>query len=187
MYPIYPSLALNAAISLHILLFALGSTNPKSLLSKVPPSVKLALAGAFFIVAVNMGLWRIAGMTTAYDAPLKVYSSLHNPGMASAGETVCLGKEWYRLPSSYFLPNNMRAKFVKSAFTGLLPGEFRAEDTALGVLAGASVIPPGMNDENLEDLGKYVSATIDTLRMYALSPDLDRHCKLLLPGGFSST
>lgn len=35
---------------------------------------------------------------------------------------VCLGKEWYRFGSSFFIPNaEQKVSFVKSGFDGLLP------------------------------------------------------------------
>jgi alpha-1,2-mannosyltransferase len=42
---------------------------------------------------------------------------------------VCTGAEWYRFPSSFFLPGpRYRLQFIKSGFTGLLPRQF---DSAL--------------------------------------------------------
>lgn len=37
---------------------------------------------------------------------------------------VCVGKEWYRFPSHYFLPEGAKLGLLKSHFDGLLPGEF---------------------------------------------------------------
>lgn len=48
----------------------------------------------------------------------------------------------------------MHAKFIKSEFSGLLPGEF--SEAKLGFWTGAWLSPPGMNDQNIEDMGKYV-------------------------------
>ncbi|KAK8183406.1 Alg9-like mannosyltransferase family-domain-containing protein [Phyllosticta capitalensis] len=152
MYPAYPFLAVNSAIALHVVLAHLGSTDPKALISKIPAKIRLGLAGVVVIGAINVGIWRALGMVTAYSAPLKVYDPLWQH--ATAGDTVCLGKEWYRFPSSFFLPKGVRAKFVKSAFNGLLPGEF-SEASGFGFFPGAWLIPPGMNDENREDPGKY--------------------------------
>jgi len=157
MYPAYPALALNAAFSLHTLLSYIGSTNPKDLISKVPGQVKFAFVMVFAIAAIDVGLLRSLGLATAYSAPLSVYAPLREPGVARPGDTVCLAKEWYRFPSSYHLPSGMRAKFVKSAFTGLLPGEFSEARVGFGFFPGAWLVPPGMNDENMEDPGKYAS------------------------------
>ncbi|KAL9083385.1 MAG: hypothetical protein Q9165_008535 [Trypethelium subeluteriae] len=155
MYPAYPSIALNAAFSLHVLLSLFGSTNSSGIFGRIPPQLKLAVVSTAVFSAVGVGLWRATGIATAYSAPLQVYTPLHTPGIASRGETVCLGKEWYRFPSSYHLPNGIRAKFVKSEFKGLLPGEFREANINFGVYPGTWLVPPGMNDENREDPGKY--------------------------------
>lgn len=157
MYPAYPFLGLNAAIALHIILSVVGSSNPSELIGKIPAKVKFVFASGFVILAIDAGLLRTVGMITAYRAPLTVYRALQAPGIARPGDTVCFGKEWYRFPSSYFLPKGMRAKFVKSAFDGLLPGEFNEAQIGFGFFAGTWLIPPGMNDQNIEDPGKYVS------------------------------
>ncbi|KZF25207.1 glycosyltransferase family 22 protein [Xylona heveae TC161] len=155
MYPSYPCLAVNAAISLHILLSAMGSSNPRAIFSRIPPKLKLALATALVLVAIDAGALRAVGIVTAYSAPLKIYGPLHGLIPTRPGDTVCLGKEWYRFPSSYFLPQGVRAKFIKSEFAGLLPGEFSEASHGFGVFAGTYLVPPGMNDENKEDFGKY--------------------------------
>jgi len=98
---------------------------------------------------------------TAYSAPLNIYKPLFDPkyvrieGMPE--DMVCLGKEWYRFPSSFLLPEGVRAKFIKSEFSGLLPGEFSEAGMGSDPFPGTWLVPMGMNDENLEDPGKYVS------------------------------
>ena len=157
MFPAYPFLALNAAIALHAILAFIGTSDPGRLVGQVPPKVKLALVGIPVILAIDIGFLRTLGMITAYRAPLQIYSALQQPGVARPGDTVCLGREWYRFPSSYHLPNGTRAKFVKSAFDGLLPGEFHESNVGFGFFSGTWLIPPGMNDRNIADPGKYVS------------------------------
>jgi alpha-1,2-mannosyltransferase len=159
MYPVYPFLALNAAIAFHMILTFIGSSNPKNLMGKIPGQLKFAAVLITVILSFDIGLLRIIGTVTAYRAPLQVYRALEAPGMARPGETVCLGKEWYRFPSSHFLPNGARAKFIKSEFSGLLPGEFNEAKTGFGVFAGTWLLPAGMNDQNEEDPGKYVGAS----------------------------
>lgn len=155
MYPVYPALALNAAISLHILLANFGSTDPQHLVSKIPAPIKLAVVAVPMLLSFNVGMLRTVGTLTAYSAPLNVYQPLHNPGVAQPSDTVCLGKEWYRFPSSFSLPHGVHAKFIKSEFSGLLPGEFSEARTGFGLFPGTWLVPSGMNDENLEDVGKY--------------------------------
>lgn len=156
MYPAYPSLALNAAISLHILLANFGSTDPRHLVSRIPAQLKLAIVAIPLLLSFDVGVLRTIGTLTAYSAPLSIYKPLHDPAMARAGNNVCLGKEWYRFPSSFNLPQGVRAKFIKSEFSGLLPGEFSEANIGFGLFPGTWIVPSGMNDENLEDLSKYV-------------------------------
>ncbi|KAG0272471.1 mannosyltransferase [Linnemannia exigua] len=47
---------------------------------------------------------------------------------------VCVGKEWYRFPSHYFLPEGAKLGLIKSHFDGLLPGEFLESTNASGEL-----------------------------------------------------
>ncbi|KMU82669.1 DIBD1 [Coccidioides immitis H538.4] len=160
MYPAYPFLALNAAIGLHILLAYLGSNNRQELVGRIPVKLKFAVIISAALFALNLGLLRIVGTTTAYNAPLKVFGDLEQPNITSTGDFVCVGKEWYRFPSSFFLPDNLRAKFVRSEFKGLLPGEF-VESKKSGPFAGTWMVPSGMNDMNQEDVSKYVSEFSD--------------------------
>ncbi|KFX96994.1 hypothetical protein V490_03041 [Pseudogymnoascus sp. VKM F-3557] len=158
MYPAYPALALNAAISLHILLAALGQSSPRTLIGRVPAGLKLLLVVGTLGTSMALGFSRIYGSYDAFSAPLRVYEPLQSPGLVGAeGASLCLGKDWYRFPTSYFLPEGMRATFVKSEFRGLLPGEFATVDERgeKGWWPGTWRVPEGMNDENLEDVGKY--------------------------------
>lgn len=162
MYPAYPALALNAAMALHIILAAFGGSDPKTLVGKIPARLKFIIVSIVMIGSIDLSVARIYGIYSAYSAPLKIYEPLETVG--NRGDLVCFGKEWYRFPSSYHLPNNMRAKFVKSEFDGLLPGEF--SEAKNGFWAGAWMTPPGMNDENIEDMGKYVSHSLKRLHLF---------------------
>lgn len=155
MYPAYPALAFNAAISLHIILANLGSTDPRDLVSKIPVQLRLLAILTFVMTASAFAAFRTIGTMTAYGAPLSVYQPLHHGSLAKAGDTVCLGKEWYRFPSHYHLPQDVQGKFIKSEFKGLLPGEFSQAVHGFGLFPGTWLVPPGMNDENREDIGKY--------------------------------
>ena len=128
-------------------------------MGRVPTKLKLFVVMSIMLFAINSGMLRIVNMITAYNAPLKVFEPLGRPEVAHGGESVCFGKEWYRFPSSFFLPNGMRAKFIRSEFRGLLPGEFPDATSYKDLVAGTSQLPTGMNDRNLEDPGKYVSHT----------------------------
>ncbi|CAJ0951574.1 unnamed protein product, partial [Mesorhabditis belari] len=76
---------------------------------------------------------------------------------------ICVGKEWHRFPSSFFLPEaiydvkNCSAKtelsFLKSEFRGLLPKAWISLDNLQEM---TSTIPTRMNDENKEENDRYV-------------------------------
>ncbi|TQN67047.1 Alpha-1,2-mannosyltransferase alg9, partial [Colletotrichum shisoi] len=161
MYPAYPFLALNAAMSLHILLTAFGNSDPKTLVGKIPAKLKLSLVTLVLLLSFDISLSRVYGIWSAYSAPLTLYKPLGagvsgQQGLGVRGDTVCFGKEWYRFPSSYFLPRDMHAKFVRSEFRGLLPGEFSEARTGFGFWSGTWLPTNGLNDRNEEDMGKYV-------------------------------
>ena len=42
--------------------------------------------------------------------------------------TLCYGKEWHRFPGHYHVPDGVRVEFVKSEFSGLLPGHFGEDE-----------------------------------------------------------
>ncbi|KAK4444879.1 Alg9-like mannosyltransferase family-domain-containing protein [Podospora aff. communis PSN243] len=154
MYPAYPFLALNAALAIHTLLTFFGNADPRTLVGKIPAKLKLLVVSLALLLSVNVGLARIWGIYTGYSAPLSIYQPLTSLG--GHGDTVCFGKEWYRFPSSYFLPRDMHAKFIRSEFRGLLPGEFSEARTGFGFWSGTWLPTMGLNDRNEEDMGKYV-------------------------------
>ncbi|RNF09078.1 putative dolichyl-P-Man:GDP-Man5GlcNAc2-PP-dolichyl alpha-1,2-mannosyltransferase [Trypanosoma rangeli] len=69
--------------------------------------------------------------------------------------TVCVGREWYRFPSSFFLdPQRARVAFLKTdAFAGALPLPFTRHGGHATCNCGAS----GVNDLNEEIAEQYVS------------------------------
>lgn len=100
---------------------------------------------------------------------------IHGSADAHDGPTVCVGKEWYRYPSAYFLPESTVHgagwaghgsdhegsseapggaavfAFVKSGFSGLLPQPYLPRPGK-----GSSVRRTGYNDENREEEDRYI-------------------------------
>jgi alpha-1,2-mannosyltransferase len=156
MYVIYPMICYNAAHALESTIsivdkFLDGKVNRR--LSKVlSRSVWCGPTGLYILLS----LARIFAQIRAFRAPMQVYGNLESPS------TVCLGKEWYRYPSSFFIPNDSRAMFVKSAFNGLLPGRFD-ESEGSGWRSATWKTPEGMNDRNLEEPSHQVSLVIKPL------------------------
>ena len=75
---------------------------------------------------------------------------------------VCVGKEWYRFGSSFFLPSaSVHLQFVKSGFDGLLPQVGERGWTDRQPFApgnGTWTIPEHMNTMNEEETSRYVGA-----------------------------
>lgn len=172
MFPAYPFLALNAAIASHMLLSWFSSTSSEAIIGRIPAQIRTSIVLSIIASSTLLSILRIAGVTTAYSAPLKIYEPLFEPNTTRPGDNVCLGKDWYRFPTSFFLPPTTRAAFVKSNFDGLLPARFHEGQTGFGLFPGAWMMPSGMNDRNLEDPSKLT--------------DL-RHCAFLVDSQFPST
>ena len=70
---------------------------------------------------------RMLSIINNYRAPLLIYNHLYNElsNQTQQELSICLGKEWYRFGSSFFLPSeNHHIRFIKSGFDGLLPQVF---------------------------------------------------------------
>jgi alpha-1,2-mannosyltransferase len=73
---------------------------------------------------------------------------------------LCVGKEWYRFPGHFLIPNGIETRFIKSEFDGLLPQPFHTgSGGALWPWNGMRVVPEGLNDLNKENNIYYVCIT----------------------------
>ncbi|KAH9486228.1 Alpha-1,2-mannosyltransferase ALG9 [Psilocybe cubensis] len=84
--------------------------------------------------------------------------------------TLCYGKDWYRFPGHFLVPNHIKIEFVKSEFDGMLPRHFEEklptderESSAITELADrwwlrpeTRFVPKDLNDLNKEDASHYV-------------------------------
>ncbi|PVU92208.1 hypothetical protein BB559_003793 [Furculomyces boomerangus] len=174
MYPLYPLLCLNAAVSFETMRIM---TNHVFYIVGANEIVKRSIQGAhyftIFILAISSSLsvLRMIAISNNYSSATKIYQSIPRPityGRNSANEssgplnigpslrsyvlqmikwnkdgddlgtesptgksngnllkTVCVGKDWYRFPSHFMLPNDYKLVFLLSKFDGLLPGDFK--------------------------------------------------------------
>ncbi|KAI7894344.1 Alg9-like mannosyltransferase family-domain-containing protein [Mucor mucedo] len=192
MYVAYPLLALNAGISIFLirswasrLAGKLGASAATRVL--VLRYTSLAILAVYALLSFS----RIIALLTYYRAPFVVYSSLwreqapdqlmnrnylqeefpENTNLTL--KNVCVGKEWHRFPSQFFLPSDTRIQFLKSEFKGQLPQTFE-EDIKISTYRdvegkevayrkrvygwyGARQAPAGFNDLNLENPTVYVN------------------------------
>ncbi|XP_052785256.1 alpha-1,2-mannosyltransferase ALG9-like [Mya arenaria] len=115
--------------------------------------------GIFFTL---MSVSRIVAVYQAYHAPLDLYVELNKLAndekvhtlSADRPVTLCVGKEWYRYPSSFFLPGqNWNLHYLKSEFEGQLPKPYDSGPDA------TRIIPSNMNDMNKEEPSRYVNVS----------------------------
>ncbi|KAF8456626.1 Alg9-like mannosyltransferase family-domain-containing protein [Terfezia claveryi] len=170
MFVAYPALCLSSAIAFHAVLSIWGAFSTFISATRVELPLQHTLLSILnwgvlilpIAIALLISASRILAVVTGYSAPMHMYSPKYIPENATGN--ICFGKEWYRFPSSYFLPDGMRPRFVKSAFAGLLPGQFLEGEAGRWDRPGMWAIPKGMNNENQEDMSKYVDiATCDYL------------------------
>ena len=157
LYPIYPLICLSAAHSINLI------TNIfKFKLFKFLP---------FLIILVHaiVSVLRLIALFKNYSAQMYIFHELDNPKVKYTKEleskeeiNVCIGKEWYRFPSSFFLPESFenkkwRLKFVKSNFGGQLPNEY--SESAKSVVEATRLVDLAkFNDENLEIKERYIDS-----------------------------
>lgn len=103
-----------------------------------------------------VGVSRIFALYKNYHAPLDLMMELNRFPLEAkipdrAQVNVCIGKDWHRYPSSFFLPNsNWNVRFIKSEFDGMLPAPYAEGENA------TTIIHPHFNDKNKEDLSLYI-------------------------------
>jgi alpha-1,2-mannosyltransferase len=170
LFPIYPLICLSGAISVSLL---------QDLLMGVVSHVKLGrgilkLLPALVVLAHGvLGLSRTLALHYNYQAPLQVYTVINSqPVLSFTGYmkeiNVCVGKEWHRFPSNYFIPDRIiqpfrgrwHMKFIKSEFKGQLPKPYASGPRA------TSIIPTHMNDMNKEEPTRYVRASITIVAVF---------------------
>lgn len=141
LYPIYPLIIINASLLINKLFILLNTIRNKL---RLPKSITFSMQLLFAISIGLISISRIFNLIENYRAPLTVPTVLaqeSNTGL----QNVCVGREWYHFPNSFFLPDNYRLRFVKSGFDGLLPGDFLE---AAAILDSTSNIPSDMNNKN---------------------------------------
>ncbi|KAI0375445.1 glycosyltransferase family 22 protein [Pilatotrama ljubarskyi] len=91
------------------------------------------------------------------------------------GLRLCVGKEWYRFPGHFLVPDGVRVDWIKSDFDGMLPAHFMETSRRGGLLErvkGTRVVPKDLNDLNREAPQLYADvSTCD----YLLDLDFPQH------------
>lgn len=87
---------------------------------------------------------------------------------------VCVGKEWYRFATHFFLPSHMRLGFIRDGFDGQLPQYYGSGADSL------SRIPPNFNDLNQDEPSRYMN--IDKCKYWVNFFETDSHLKAFQEG-----
>lgn len=156
LYPVYTHIVLMASFTAFYIYSKLAFFGPK-----VQRLFKFAAVGVTFLQAFS----RIFASYYNYSATLEVYQQLDylKTEKQTSEVNVCVGREWYHYPGSFFLPDNFRLKFIKSDFDGLLPGDFPEINEAANIsgwIDGAKLFPKNMNKYNLFEEDKVVAFEI---------------------------
>ncbi|XP_069752067.1 alpha-1,2-mannosyltransferase ALG9 isoform X2 [Narcine bancroftii] len=157
LFPIYPLFCLCGAVALSAL-----QKSYHFLFQRYRPEHYTVssnwLALGTVILFGFLSLSRSVAVFRGYHAPLDLYPEFHriatDPSIHTLPEgriiNVCVGKEWYRFPSSFLLPDNWQLQFIASEFRGQLPKPFAKEQQA------TRIQPTDMNDQNREEPSRYV-------------------------------
>ena len=153
MFPIYPLICLSAGLAIEAGIELASLIHPR--LSSFCLNASLVLLMMSALISISRG----AALYKGFSAPIDVYRELeqindrmiHVMNYDFGQVNVCVGKEWHRFPSSFFLPDHKwKLKFLKSQFAGQLPGYFSE------AWNGTRITPSNMNDENREEVSRYV-------------------------------
>jgi len=161
LFPIYPLICLAAAMvidsfqKLWYFLFVRVKSN-----HFLQHTAWLGLVALSLTAVVSLS--RITALYQGYHAATDVWMKVNQIPMSDGVElpsgltTVCMGKEWYRYPSSFFLPGpTWRVGFLRSEFRGQLPKYFpkASQDGQMPT----RISSPDFNDMNNEELGRYIN------------------------------
>ncbi|XP_050355089.1 alpha-1,2-mannosyltransferase ALG9 [Nymphalis io] len=154
LYPVYSMVVLAGAISLDCLqklTFAVG-TELFRWRKERERRHYIAYTGPLVVMCVLLAgvasVSRIAALYNHYQGPMTILR--HLPDQQGEQLNVCFGKEWYRSPSSFHLPDSYRIRFIPSDFTGQLPAPYDDGHNA------TRIIHPHFNDQNIGDNRTYL-------------------------------
>ncbi|TIC43277.1 hypothetical protein E3Q08_02357 [Wallemia mellicola] len=168
MFPSYALLCLNAAVGLYYLR-TLISTSYSHLVKRLTKSSKVVISSniiartltvSIVIISIVLSVMRILAMQQYYHAPIDILFEFSEKELSTRTHlnerqiTLCYGKDWYRFPSSYLIPQNVDVQFIESEFDGILPSHW--PQNSEGLLNNIRRIPPNMNDQNKQERDRFV-------------------------------
>ncbi|XP_053546083.1 alpha-1,2-mannosyltransferase ALG9 isoform X2 [Bombina bombina] len=157
LFPIYPLICLCGAVALSALQKCYHYAFQRYRLEHYTISSNWLALGTVFLFGL-LSFSRSVALFKGYHGPLDLYPEFHriarDPTVHTVPEGrpvhVCVGKEWYRFPSHFLLPDNWQLQFIESEFRGQLPKPFGKGRQA------TRIVPKDMNDQNREEKSRYV-------------------------------
>ncbi|KAM7492527.1 hypothetical protein LguiA_035448 [Lonicera macranthoides] len=142
LYPIYPLICVAASAvieSFPDLFRDKYNPNDQSLLVKLAKYLRPLVLGLILCASHA----RTFSLLHGYSAPLEIYKHFEYHDDAGTGSVVCVGSEWHRFPSSFFVPDYVgQVRWIDDGFRGLLPFPFNS------TLGGTSAALPYFNNKN---------------------------------------
>lgn len=140
LFPVYPLISLCGAITLDIcqkIFFRIKSSIVKINTATHYLNHTTFITVFIVIMSVLFNVSRILALYKNYHAPMDTFMELSTSRDILEDPTskepinVCIGKDWYRFPSSFFLPSTRYSiRFLKSEFRGMLPAYYSNEENA---------------------------------------------------------
>ncbi|XP_062096845.1 dol-P-Man:Man(6)GlcNAc(2)-PP-Dol alpha-1,2-mannosyltransferase [Humulus lupulus] len=142
LYPIYPLICVAAS--------AVIESFPDFFRDKYDPnrnSILVMIAKLLRPVVLGLILCashaRTFSLINGYSAPLEIYKLLEHHEDVGTGAVLCVGSEWHRFPSSFFVPDYIgEVRWINDGFRGLLPFPYNS------TLGGTAAAPPYFNNKN---------------------------------------
>ncbi|XP_010537732.1 PREDICTED: dol-P-Man:Man(6)GlcNAc(2)-PP-Dol alpha-1,2-mannosyltransferase [Tarenaya hassleriana] len=141
LYPVYPLICVSASAVIENIpeLFRDKYSRQDSLLVTIAKYLRPVVLGLILCVSHA----RTFSLINGYSAPLEIYKLLEHHDDVEPGSVLCVGSEWHRYPSSFFVPSFIgEVRWIDDGFRGLLPFPFN--DT----LGGTASSPPYFNNKN---------------------------------------
>ncbi|KAL8597468.1 hypothetical protein ACOMHN_047695 [Nucella lapillus] len=161
LFPIYPFFAIGGAVFLDSFQRAWSYILPDKSRSRYTDGSSIIPVFTAILFSL-LCLSRSVALYQGYHASMDVYVELQRVASDPKVHTlpqdksvnVCVGKEWYRFPSNFFLPSDRwRLHFIRSEFRGLLPKPYEPGE------GGTRTIPSHMNDLNREEPTRYIDVS----------------------------
>lgn len=144
LFPVYPLISLCGAITLDIgqkIFFRIKSSIMKINTATHYLNHTTFITVLIVVISVLFNVSRILALYRNYHAPMDTFMELttsrdllEDPN-SKEPINVCIGKDWYRFPSSFFLPSTKYSiRFLESEFRGILPAYYSNEENATQII-----------------------------------------------------